>query len=550
MNPAPEPHRILQSFPAFSLLSPEAVAVLAVLFEEKTIPAGRDVFREGETGKYFYLLAGGAVSLWRRRGRGEKQTALLAPGDAFGEDFLSKQGVHTVTAYAEAECAVLRAPAGPLRDALTGHPDVQTALRAMIRSNRLLWSVQFPWLEPDERVFLATRKAQAVLAPDLALPILFVIASIAGAIYLSVHALAAIFFLVPAAGLLTALGLGIWQALDWSNDYYLLTNRRVIAIRRVPLIYDDRQEAPLGMVQSVSVSSNVTQRAFGFGNVTIRTFTRPIVFDSIPEPYAAARLLDAVCRQNRGRDAASDREEIERMIAQRIDTRAPVEKPPATGLPLEAETEAAPAEAAGSPPGRFETRFERDGTITYRKHVFFLVRNTFLPLLLVLFGANLAAILAVGTFPIGRAPGVAIGIAVAMAGIAWAIYEYADWANDLYQVTTDQILALHRRPLGDEDRRAAALENILSLEYDRPSILARLMNFGTVVATVGQVSFTFDEVRDPVHVQEDIFRRMESRKRAREDQQKRARREELSEWIGVYHEMTRGADDAPPEDVE
>jgi len=319
-------------------------------------------------------------------------------------------------------------------------------------------------------------------------------------------------------------------------------------MRRIPLIYDDRQEAPLGMVQSVSVSRNVTQRAFGFGDVTIRTFTRPIVFDSIPDPETAARLLDSVCKQSRGREQELDRGEIERMLAERIvrrghpDGDAPLSEPPPADLPAAAGPDAAKM------PGRFETRFEQGGTITYRKHAFFLVRNTFLPVLLAVCGVILAAGLVSGVFPVSPVAGLTIGLGVAAAGAAWAAYEYADWANDLYQLTAEQILAVHRRPLGDEERRAAALENILSLEYDRPSPLARLLDFGTVKATVGQVSFTFDEVRDPVHVQEDIFRRMEARRRRREEQARRERREEIAEWIGAYHEMTRGADEAPPED--
>jgi hypothetical protein len=119
------------------------------------------------------------------------------------------------------------------------------------------------------------------------------------------------------------------------------------------------------------------------------------------------------------------------------------------------------------------------------------------------------------------------------------MYEYLDWANDLYQVTPEQILALHRKPLGDEERRAAALENILSLEYDRPSLLARLFNFGTVRASVGQVNFIFEEVGDPVHVQEDIFRRLEAKKRRAANSQRRQRREEIADWIETYHNLTR-----------
>jgi hypothetical protein len=145
-----------------------------------------------------------------------------------------------------------------------------------------------------------------------------------------------------------------------------------------------------------------------------------------------------------------------------------------------------------------------------------------------------------GMFPVGRPEGTAIAAGVLLAGLAWAAYEYIDWANDLYQVTPDQILALHRKPLGDEERRSAALDNILSLEYDRPSFLARMMDFGTVKATVGQVSFTFDEVSDPIHVQEDIFRRMEAKQKKAAQLQHSMRSREIADWIETYHHMTRG----------
>lgn len=550
MNPVPELHRILQSFPAFSQLDPDTLAGLSGYFEEKTLPEGRDIFHEKAVGKYFYLLVSGAVSLWRQRGDEEEQTALLGPGDAFGEEALSDAPLRSVTAYAESETVVLRATAVPLREALAEIPTAREVLHAMIRANGLVWRMRFPWLEPEERVYYATRKAQALLAPGLVLPVLILLASIGGMLYLAVRGWPAWAYLVPVAGLLIAVVLGVWQAMDWSNDFYLITSRRIVSMRRIPLIYDDRQEAPIGMIQSVSVSSSVSQRMFGFGNVVVRTFTRPIVFDSVPDPHMAARLVEAVWKQSLSRKADSDRGEIERMLAERLEPRADGEQAETPVVPSIAEPAAPPADAWQEALGRFQTRLESGDTVTYRKHAFFLVRNVFLPILLVLVGAVLAVLMTAGVFPVDRLFGLAVGTGVSIAGLLWGIYEYMDWSNDLYQVTSEQILALHRRPLGDEERRAAALENILSLEYDRPSLLARLLDFGTVNATVGQVNFTFDEVRDPVHVQEDIFRRMEARKKRREDQQRRQRREEIADWIDAYHQMTRAEGDGPQEESE
>jgi hypothetical protein len=349
---------------------------------------------------------------------------------------------------------------------------------------------------------------------------------------------------IAAAGIAAGLAFGAWQTIDWSNDFYLVTNRRVVALRRVPLISDDRQETPLGMIQSVSVNRSVEQRAFGFGDVAIRTFTKPIVLESVPDPETIARIIEGIWKRSQSRDSKMDREAIQQILSERISRK----KDASGSLPVEAAQEpnsvdAVDPSSAERAFGGIQSRWETGDTVTYRKHPFFLVRNTFLPLLLVLAGAIADIVAADGFFPIPTPFGLATGIAVSVAGALWAVYEYLDWSNDLYRVTGDQILAVHRHPLGDEERRSAALENILSLEYDRPSILARLLNFGTVAATVGQVNFTFDEVSDPVGVQEDIFRRMEARKFRREENLRHQRRNEIADWIETYHEMTRERED-------
>jgi hypothetical protein len=60
-----------------------------------------------------------------------------------------------------------------------------------------------------------------------------------------------------------------------------------------------------------------------------------------------------------------------------------------------------------------------------------------------------------------------------------------------------------------------------------------------VKATVGQVGFTFDEVSDPVRVQEDIFRFMEARRAKLASTARLERREEIADWIEEYHRLTR-----------
>jgi hypothetical protein len=530
----------LSAFELLADLPAEEIAALESALEERRLPKGKDVFREGEKARYVYFLLAGKISIWYRHRDEEEQVRVLEAGELFGEEAILGAGIRNASAFVEEDATVLRISHPALRERLRGLPVTAGVLRSAARGRRLVRGRSFSWLTPDETVYLATRKTNFLLIPQLALPVLLGLLSIAGIFIIRREGWPDFAYLIAGAGLLIALAYGAWSALDWSNDFYLVTNRRVVALRRVPLIYDDRQEAPLDMIQSVATESTVNQRAFGFGDVIVRTYTRPITFQSIPDPKAAMRLIETIWKRRQIHEEQDDREEITRLIASRINKKE-------SGEASLEETEVPAAAAAGSTAsavpatalGGMQTRTEQGGVVTYRKHRFFLLRNMFLPALLMLCAVPLSVVVMSGVLPLDAVIGICLVAGVFIAGAGWSTYEYLDWANDLYQVTPEQILALHRKPLGDEERRAAALENILSLEYDRPSLLARLFNFGTVRASVGQVNFTFEEVGDPVHVQEDIFRRLEAKKRRAANSQRRQRREEIADWIETYHNLTR-----------
>jgi hypothetical protein len=449
---APElPRSKITSFPLLADLPPDEAGALEALFEEKQLPQGKDVFREGEPARYFYFLLSGAISLWQRRGSKEEQVRLLGPGEMFGEEALLGSPRRNATAFVEKGSTVMRASAKTLRLRLRSLPSAGEILRTVARGRRLVRSTAFPWLEPDESVYLATRKSNILLFPDLAGPVALGVISLASIALIHLRGWPEWAYALSAAGAVLALAYGIWSALDWGNDYYLITNRRVVAIRRIPLVYDDRQEAPLSMIQSVSVSSTVRQRPFGFGDVVVQTFTRPIVLESIPRPAAAARMLEQIWKREQQAEERSDREEIERMLAQRLQGGETADiRPEETGPSMEGAAPAADTVSPAGPLGAMQIRHDSGGIITYRKHRFFLFRNLFLPGLLAVFGLIIGVLNSEGSFPIDRSSGWAIAVGVGLAGAAWAVYEYADWANDLYQVTSSQILALHRRPLGDE----------------------------------------------------------------------------------------------------
>jgi hypothetical protein len=120
--------------------------------------------------------------------------------------------------------------------------------------------------------------------------------------------------------------------------------------------------------------------------------------------------------------------------------------------------------------------------------------------------------------------------------VIWWIYQYVDWSNDIYQVTSDQILDIDKKPFGTEERRAAPLENILSTQAHRYGLTGYFLNFGTVEITVGGAHLDFDDVLDPVGVQADIDRRREARIKQKREVEASGERERMSDWLLAYYE--------------
>jgi hypothetical protein len=118
----------------------------------------------------------------------------------------------------------------------------------------------------------------------------------------------------------------------------------------------------------------------------------------------------------------------------------------------------------------------------------------------------------------------------------WWLYRYIDWANDIYQISSQQILDIYKKPLGREERKVAPLENILGTEVDRKGLLGILLNYGDVIANVGTSQFTFEGVLDPVQVQQDIVHAQETLLHARAERERARRQNEMVELIDIYHE--------------
>ena len=80
-----------------------------------------------------------------------------------------------------------------------------------------------------------------------------------------------------------------------------------------------------------------------------------------------------------------------------------------------------------------------------------------------------------------------------------------------------------------------------------PGLLGLVLNYGTVSANVAGQVFDFEGVFDPRGVQNDIYRRIEALQARKAEADAARRREELADWVGVYHRvLTESQQDEPP----
>ncbi len=130
------------------------------------------------------------------------------------------------------------------------------------------------------------------------------------------------------ANLLFALSLALiglwilWRSIDWENDLYIVTNERVVDIEKIPLVFEHRREASLGMIQDVSYTkpSFIAQR-LDFGDVRLETAAAVglFTFDSVPHPQQVQaeifRRLQAFRQRAQQEEERRREEEIVRLLA-------------------------------------------------------------------------------------------------------------------------------------------------------------------------------------------------------------------------------------------
>ncbi len=553
--------RRLREFTLFSRLTDEEFKAVLRLMRARAMNEGQILTVAGAEDTNLYILRRGKM-LIRAPEKGGKDPIIrfVQPGEILNElPFItghpSEVTIEAVTSaqlwyIPRGEFQQLMAREGDIREHLTYTPEAEKYIKQRQR---------FDTQRPGELVLWFGRKHWWVLLQSQWFTALML--TFAGATFLPpVRPIFSGPFGLALVGalLFAAFASFLWFLIDWWNDYYVVTDQRVIHRERILLIYDSQDEAPISSVQKVTVERpNFISTVLDAGTLLIETLgaRADIRFEWVAEPNRISKLiLDQQARA-----------QVEFAATERAKVRSELRRE------MEVVTEPLPASAPASQANQREQLLpfvRRVGiglanlrnevlprmrlvrapdTIVYRKHWLALVGATIAPFLLLLLYLAVMAFVWFSASSLRRllfeTPAVVV---VALLGFIlsfWLVWQYEDWRNDLYMLTTDRLIEYKRTPFGllGTSQRTASLANVQNVTAVTKGFVDNLFNVGDVAIRTGGVDneLNFARVWNPRGVQRELVTRLEAYRAAQRDKEAARRRREFIEWIGIYDELTR-----------
>ena len=351
----------------------------------------------------------------------------------------------------------------------------------------------------------------------------------------------------------------VYNYIDWRDDEYIVTSKRVIHIERFVIYGQMRHEAPLIRIQDVTVvASNFWERVLDFYDLSIQTAgAGTILFTGMRDAERTMEVIFEERSKALERREAADVAHIRKALGDRIqrtvgDVTLPVDTlEPTSGYYAEKKMWRLPPLIDYLWPRMWVAEGD---TITWRKHWFIWLKKTWLALLVFLALLALIVLNLLGWPPFNALQGSSLALTLAL-GLAatltflWYVYLYDDWHRDVYIVTKDRIVDVESSSfrLQGEERREGTFDVVQNITYVVPGFFNNLLDLGSVtIETAGTAeTFSFDEVFHPSLVQQEIVNRMVAFQEERRRQERVREDTKLAEWFGEYQFLHIGGDHSP-----
>ncbi|MCU0484716.1 MAG: cyclic nucleotide-binding domain-containing protein [Anaerolineales bacterium] len=540
---------------AFRDLSDALVSKVARLSKGIILAEGDRLEVKADPEAPFYMVLEGKVQVDEQNPKNARPPQVLKQGEFFGAHALLHGRSFSMAVVALEPTRLITMDVRTLAALMQQERTLKEGLQEASTMYRRLHSRHFHWVDPEENVqvilhehpfYLAVGIAQGVFIAlmGIMIPVLTMLLGSIGLTTLST--------LIGSVVIVIGILWGIWQYIDWDNDYYVVTDRRIAWIEQIIILYDSRNDILLSELRSVEPETDFLGRILGYANLYIKdNFQRVIVFKNIGYHLQIKKAIETLAIDAKIRQQQLDRTALDRkMLGWLLSASQPIAP--------SAAPSAAPEPGQKVPPFQrvqkyfdFQMHLREGDTIIYRRHVLFLIYRT-LPAMLMAAGILLSIPILIYAELSGwfNAPTLLTTLAVGsimLVGCAlWAWYQYEDWRNDTYQITLDKIIARQKKPLDIDRRTELALlaeeqEQVIGLEHRRASFFGVIFNYGEVFLSVkipGEVQVRkMTQVYDPAQVHQDIFDRIYHKKR-KQAQEELKKSDQLKDYFGSYHRVS------------
>jgi hypothetical protein len=558
----------LQAIPLFDSLSEAELGHINSIVRSASYSTDQVIFTVGEKSDKLYIIDTGQVRVRRRDSSGaETISRFLGPGQFVGEVGLLRGEPRNATVEAVVDTTLFTINKDDFLEMLARFPSIRVRLEAAARSREVPLS-RFDWQEPDEvAVWVAHRNVIPFIfesLPGLALRLGIAVVIAVLAVYLAGRSTLSpgiqVLMIAVAVALFSLTW--AWYIVDWTNDYLVVTNRRIVHVERYGLIREIREEIPVQVVQDVVLQhSGLLAAMLGLADITVASIGGKLSFTHAPRPEHIQQLIldqrTRIQHESRREERKAIRDELLKVVVPTTLVQAveleqlvpnaqgalvlvpapetqPAEPPPA---PSAASTIAASQAAVPGWRRRLRPAIhpETPDDLIWRKHWLILARHFIGPtiVLLMILTASITLWLATGT-----APWPLLFIVLDIGYFGW---EYGVWNGDVYILSTNRIIDIERLPLGLRSlRRESTLDRIQDIDVVVPNVIATLFDMGnvTIKTAAGGADFVFLSVPHPHTIQRDVFHRLAEFRRKEQEQERRQRFEEMAKWLKVYNELT------------
>ena len=539
----------IRQLPLFADVPADDLRWIAEGFRVMRVEPGELVFKQGEPTTGLYMIVMGQAQLIQSSGSGPAQViGELGENQYVNEAALFRASVETASLRVLESTTILHLPRTALMNVIAHHPEIKRhvpiPMPAIAQHAR---DRAFRGQRENETVLLDTRRHWWAFVSKLWLSVLLAIAGVIFGAFLPVAGLAVAF-----SGLMIVVAaiIAIYFYLEWRNDHVIITDQRVIRIERIIHRFSTSiNEVPLTSIHEINadvVTADPFSRLFNYGTVELKTAGEAgnIELTLISRPNV---IQDMIFEQRRNANQRADRDH-RNTIRATVD-RVLGNESVGGQFPDQQGARSTVRRRSFSP---IATNFVNDkGDSVYRKHVSVYFQSIAVPG----FFALVSGVVLLLAFVI---PGVrdfgVIGPVFAfflfLIASVWLYWVDWDWRNDIYVVGDDTIQLIRKRPLWlQNEHDQVLLSSVDNVVSEKGGFFENLFDYGDVrISLIGgdkDDAKVFRKVQGPQDIQAEITRRQARFSRRQDEDRERRRREEIADYLSVYHETINQGAPAP-----